>query len=579
MPNFICAVNKLIHTMNSKRRVLLLFMSLVYISTSGQKNGLSNLVNHMSKEFCRCFAESGIHNFDSLNTGVMQSCFSKYIQTNKKIVVETAKNIYGDTSDISGLKLATELFKKISSKLVYDCDIFYNALIEDRRLYYKKYYQLNKDSIETILEAKNRVSARLRDAKYYHLRGCEYFYLHEFSSAVNDFDSAEVLDEKFFDINIYYKAQMAELLGNYEEAITEYEIFAKGENMNLIQLYADMLLRKTEQKDFVDQSKKTKDGISIGDRIDFISDCMKSADKKTINMHGVEINKFDYCTCFYDNLMPTLYSYEIKAAIKNNSLNNLLFNDKNLKILLHCFSKNSTVDPELKFSELNDSTGISKKIAISTCVTGILKDSVKSKTWSKKHAEDYCKCAVENLYAKGYSFGNIENDPQENNKLYNAIIAPCFNLAQKDENENGNLNTYRPEDIIGNFFSSKILLLDYLNQGYKIKISIAGRVHYYVFDTGASDLIIDRDYERDLLLSGILTKKNYLGTEDFTLANGQTDKVQLVRLNNVKIGDYTVNNVIAGISDGNTSLCGKGFLDKFRKWEFDTENKMLTLFK
>ena len=233
----------------------------------------------------------------------------------------------------------------------------------------------------------------------------------------------------------------------------------------------------------------------------------------------------------------------------------------------------------MKISQLDDSTGTAKKIAISTCVNGILEDSIKSKSWSRKNVEHFCTCAVENLYAKGYSLGDIEHSPDQNNKLYNEIVVPCFNLGLKEGAKLENINRYRAGDIIGKDFSSKVFLLDYLNQGYKIKISIAGKVHYYVFDTGASDLIIDRDFERELLLSGILTKENYLGTEDYTLANGQKVKVQLVRLNNVKIGDYTVNNVITGISDGNILLCGKGFLEKFRKWEFDAENKMLTLFK
>lgn len=554
-------------------------MFIVFINTSGQKNSLSNLVSLISKESCRCLSASGSQNFDSLNTYIMSDCLFKFMFANKALILETAKNVYGDTSDASGAKLANEVFKLVSSKLVYDCDLFYNALIEDRKAYYKKYYELNKDSIKAILDAKNKVVNHLRDAKYYHLRGCDYFNLQEFSKAVNDFDSAEVLDKNLFDINIFYKAQIAEIVANYDEAIIEYKIFAKDENMYLFYLYADMLRIKKGDYTFVDQSRKTKDGISLGDRTDFISDCMKSANKKSINIHGAKINTLNYCSCIYENLMPTLYSYEIKAALKNKSMNNLLSNDKNLKILVDCYNKNSIVDPKLKFTELNDSADIGKRFAISTCVNGILEDSIKSKTWSRKNAEDYCTCAVENLYAKGCSIKDIEHDSNDNNKLYNEIVAPCFNLALKDGTEIENLSRYHPEDIIGKDFSSKVLLLDYLNQGYKIKISIAGKVKYYVFDTGASDLIINRDIERELLLSGILTKKSYLGTEDFTLANGQQIKVQLVRLNNVKIGDYTVNNVIAGVAEGNTLLCGKGFLDKFRKWDFDAEEKILTLFK
>ncbi len=205
-------------------------------------------------------------------------------------------------------------------------------------------------------------------------------------------------------------------------------------------------------------------------------------------------------------------------------MNTLLLSDKNLKIFLDCWKNNASIAPKLKFNQLNDSAGIAKKFAIATCIKGILEDSVKSKTWLKKNAENYCPCAVENLYAKGYSFDDIEGDANENNKLYNEIVAPCFNLALKVGTEFENLSRYRPEDIIGRDFSTKVLLLDYSNQGYKIKISIAGKVKYYVFDTGASDLIISTDLERELLLSGMLTKESYLGTEYYTLANGRRSK-------------------------------------------------------
>ncbi len=68
------------------------------------------------------------------------------------------------------------------------------------------------------------------DSKYYHLRGCNYFNLQEFLTAVNDFDSAEVLDENYFDINIFYEAQISEILDKYDEAIIQYEIFQRIKN-------------------------------------------------------------------------------------------------------------------------------------------------------------------------------------------------------------------------------------------------------------------------------------------------------------------------------------------------------------
>ena len=95
-----------------------------------------------------------------------------------------------------------------------------------------------------------------------------------------------------------------------------------------------------------------------------------------------------------------------------------------------------------------------------------------------------------------------------------------------------------------------------------------------MFDTGASDLIINSDLERELLLNGSLTKEDYLGTEYYELANNETVEARIIRLNNIQIGDYYVGNVVAGIIDGGSLLCGIGLLKKFRKWEFTDFRKI-----
>ena len=69
----------------------------------------------------------------------------------------------------------------------------------------------------------------------------------------------------------------------------------------------------------------------------------------------------------------------------------------------------------------------------------------------------------------------------------------------------------------------------------KIKISISGVSKYYLFDTGASDLIIDRDTERELLLNGVLKRENYLGKTQYTTANNQIMEAQVVKVDNITI--------------------------------------------
>ena len=66
---------------------------------------------------------------------------------------------------------------------------------------------------------------------------------------------------------------------------------------------------------------------------------------------------------------------------------------------------------------------------------------------------------------------------------------------------------------------------------------------------------------------------------EYTLANNQTVKGNMVKVDNIVIGDYTLNNVVIAIIDEGSLLCGKSFLDKFKKWEIDRQNNVLILYK
>lgn len=81
------------------------------------------------------------------------------------------------------------------------------------------------------------------------------------------------------------------------------------------------------------------------------------------------------------------------------------------------------------------------------------------------------------------------------------------------------------------------------------------------------------------MLNGILKKENYIDKTEYVLANNQTVKGQMVKTDNVVIGDYTANNVVMAVIENGSLLCGKSFLDKFKKWELDKEKKLLILYR
>lgn len=326
------------------------------------------------------------------------------------------------------------------------------------------------------------------------------------------------------------------------------------------------------------QSVFTKDGENVGDRKDFINSCTKGAKETTLKIKGVIFDTYKYCSCVVDNLIPTLYSYEIANALDNDDLMGLFLKDDNFKIISKCADGNFEVDDDFTFDQYADKE-LSKEICVKECVISMMSDPDSEGVFTKEFAEDYCECAVSKLLSSGLTYKDILEIEDEDSEAFNEIAIPCLNELLADQPELDNTNTYIPSDIMGTSYSSRVSLIDYFGQGYKIKISIDGVSKYYLFDTGASRLVIDNDIERELLLNGTLKRADYLEIAYFELANNEEVKAQLVRLNNVKIGDYIVNNVVAAIFDGGSLLCGKGFLDKFRKWEIDKEKEVLILYR
>ncbi len=323
---------------------------------------------------------------------------------------------------------------------------------------------------------------------------------------------------------------------------------------------------------------KSKDGVALGTRKALISSCAKGVDNELMNINGLEVETYRFCECFCDNLMPKLNSWELLQAVDENKLADLFLKDENLEILIKCLNGNIKIEKDYKLSNSNN-PDIQKKIGIKACINEIINDEENKTIWTEELAEEYCTCAINKLYSAGYTYKDILELEDENSEAFNEIVMPCLAEVLKAKTETQTSKPYKSSDVEGGDYRSLIPLIDYLGQGYKIKISISGVTKYYLFDTGASDLVINRDTERELLLNGVLKRENYLGKIEYSLANNQIIQAQEVLVDNINIGDYTVNNVIIAIIDEGSLLCGKSFLDKFKKWEIDKQNNILILYK
>jgi clan AA aspartic protease (TIGR02281 family) len=324
----------------------------------------------------------------------------------------------------------------------------------------------------------------------------------------------------------------------------------------------------------------SKDGVSLGKRSDFINACIGGANKKLMNLNGIEIETSKYCSCVCDNLIPKINSWEMEEAAKKNKMSDLFLKEENLKILMECLEGNYTISDDYKFSK-SENSDLQIQVGIKNCVTELLNDTSVNDVWTEDMANEYCSCAVEKLFKSGYTFKDLQEIENENSPIYNEIALPCvtavFNSTAKSNSKTK--NEYVNSDISGGGKSCSVPLTDYLGKGFKIKITLDGVTRYFLFDTGATDLVIDSDTERELLLNGSIKRADYVGEKEYLLANGQKTKAQLVRVNHISIGDYTVDNVVIGVIKDGSLLCGKSFLDKFKKWELNKDSLKLILYK
>ena len=131
-------------------------------------------------------------------------------------------------------------------------------------------------------------------------------------------------------------------------------------------------------------------------------------------------------------------------------------------------------------------------------------------------------------------------------------------------------NYYNPKDIIGEIESTTIRL-DKLGDGselYHISLLIGDIKEDFIFDTGATTISLSVDFLNKLKEGGVEVKQLDIYGATAELANGQKDPIDYALLNNIRIGDYVLNNVVVMVSENEefNLLFGGGVLNKFSDW-------------
>jgi clan AA aspartic protease (TIGR02281 family) len=119
------------------------------------------------------------------------------------------------------------------------------------------------------------------------------------------------------------------------------------------------------------------------------------------------------------------------------------------------------------------------------------------------------------------------------------------------------------------------------NEGgiYVVPVRINGAITLdFIVDSGASDVVLPADVAMTIARTGTITDDDFIGSSEYTLADGSKLKSDRFVLRELKIGDLTVAHVTAIIGSPKAEpLLGQSFLSRLGSWAIDNNRHVLRL--
>jgi clan AA aspartic protease (TIGR02281 family) len=115
---------------------------------------------------------------------------------------------------------------------------------------------------------------------------------------------------------------------------------------------------------------------------------------------------------------------------------------------------------------------------------------------------------------------------------------------------------------------------------YEVSCKVNGKDTRFIFDSGASDVQISKEFFIEGLKNGIFKSSDlFSDIVEFQIANGDVVKGKNINIRQLKIGDLCLYNVIGSIIDSpNTPmLLGQSAIERFGTYTIDYNNMILSI--
>lgn len=159
-------------------------------------------------------------------------------------------------------------------------------------------------------------------------------------------------------------------------------------------------------------------------------------------------------------------------------------------------------------------------------------------------------------------------------------VSDKYNDQNYDDDPFSNNNLKGKKSFVSGSPSTENINLETYGGVYKVWVKIGSLEQHFVLDSGASEISLSKNTERELIDNGIVTKGDYIEPALFKLADGSIIECRRLIIPEMTIGNYTIKNIKASVGVSESPLLlGRSFLDNFSKWSIDNKKQILILEK
>ena len=308
----------------------------------------------------------------------------------------------------------------------------------------------------------------------------------------------------------------------------------------------------------------TKDGKPILNRWKLKASCLKGLNKDNTDKEALSI-----CECQLNRLDGYFTAKEYRKFTKDRIVDlSGLINSNN--VFKDSFSTCFTSTGKTILLQAEAST----EGSIEACINSLKNSS--NKNLDTNQVKNFCACQFELIKTKKLTDKEVEfiNDP--NSLLFFEIMFKCGDPFLDKKSETKGWTTNSDKDITGPSSDT----INVLNMGGMtfVKKKIGSMIQFWLFDTGATDLLITKEMEETLKNENVITTGNYTGTKEYEMANGVVDTCRTYKLNGIRIGEFFLDNVTVAVSDkAKRIIAGKSLINKFSSWAINNKNNTLIL--